>query len=74
MENGKFVRMALIVSLLEWKDDPEHAMPEHEEPILSTSLHCTNSKRICNNEKHQPRFRLAENGIYRCWYCDSKVR
>ena len=74
VENGKLVRMALIISLMEWKDDPAHTMPEHEAPIVNPALHCTNAKCICNNEKHEPRFRLAENGITRCWYCDSKVR
>ncbi len=28
VENGKFVREALIVKLMEWKNDPEHGMPE----------------------------------------------
>jgi len=74
VENGKFVRMALIVSLMDWRKDPAHAMPEPDEPIIDPTLHCTNSKCICNTESHQPQFRLAENGIMRCWYCESKVR
>ena len=74
VENGKLVRMALIISLMEWKNDPEHAMPEHEDPIVNPALHCSNPKCICNNEQHEPRFRIAENGTTRCWYCDSKVR
>ena len=74
VENGKFVRMALICKLLEWKDDPTHPMPEGESPILDAGLHCTNPKCICNHEKIQPRFKRGSAGVMRCWYCDSKVR
>lgn len=78
VENGKFVRMALIVSLLEWKDDPAHPMPSHEAPLQGAHLHCGNPKCICNNEKIEPRFRvsLSADGrsVTRCWYCDAKVR
>ena len=74
VENGKFVRMALICKLLEWKDDPSHPMPEAEAPLLDPTLHCSNLKCICNNEKVQPRFRRTASGITRCWYCDSKVK
>ena len=74
VENGKFVREALIVKLLEWKNDPAHGMPEHEEPVLDDSLRCTNPKCICNNEKAPARFHLSEDGKMRCWYCDSKVK
>ena len=74
VENGKFVRMALICSLMDWKNDPAHQMPEKDAPEINPALHCSNSKCICNNEHVQPRFRTAENGVTRCWYCDSKVR
>ncbi len=74
VENGKFVRMALICKLLEWKDETKHQMPASEAPLLDTALHCTNPKCICNNEKVQPRFRRCTNEIVRCWYCDAKVR
>ena len=74
VENGKFVREALIVKLLEWKDDPAHGMPEHEAPVLDENLHCTNVKCICNNEKAPARFRRSEDGKLRCWYCDAKVK
>jgi aspartate carbamoyltransferase catalytic subunit len=74
VENGKFVRMALICKLLEWKDDPTHTMPEGDVPLLDDTLHCNNSKCICNHEGVQPRFRVTEEGVTRCWYCDSKVR
>ncbi len=74
VENGKFVRMALICKLLEWKDDPDHAMPSQEPPVLDSTLHCSNPKCICNSEKVQPRFRSSDGEVMRCWYCDSKVQ
>ncbi len=74
VENGKFVRMALITKLLEWKDDPSHAMPQDDESYYDLSLHCTNQKCICNNEKAPHRFRRSDDGTFRCWYCDTKVK
>lgn len=72
--NGKFVRMALIYSLIQWKDDPSHVMPEHKDRFEDETLRCTNSKCICNHEKVKPLFHRTENGSIRCVYCDSKVR
>ena len=74
VENGKFVREALIVKLLEWKDDPAHQMPQQDTAVYDETLHCSNSKCICNNEHAPQKFRLADNGTLRCWYCDHKVK
>ena len=74
VENGKFVREALIVKLLEWKDDPQHGMPAEEEPVIDPTVRCTNRKCICNNEHAPHKFRRTDTGALRCWYCDSKVR
>lgn len=74
VENGKFVRMALIYSLLKWKDDPAHVMPEHPEFYESSTLKCRNSKCICNNEAVARLFHDVEDGGVRCAYCDSKVK
>lgn len=74
VENGKFVRMALIESLLKWKNDPEHQMPEHPEYFEDSTLRCANSKCICNHEKVRPLFKKtddSENAAVRCIYCDS---
>ena len=47
VENGKLVRMALIISLMEWKNDPEHTMPEHEAPIINPAYqYAIGSERI----------------------------
>ncbi len=72
--NGKFVRMALIYSLIQWKDDPSHVMPEHKDRFEDETFRCTNSKCICNHEKVRPLFHRTENGSIRCVYCDSKAR
>ena len=74
VENGKFVREALIVKLMEWKNYPEHGMPDEEPPVIDPELHCPNRKCICNNEHAPHKFRKTENGILRCWYCDSKIK
>lgn len=74
VENGKFVRMALICKLLEWKDDPSHGMPVRNDIFSDTSLRCTNKKCICNNEKVPPLFHRTTNGTIRCRYCDSKIK
>ncbi len=74
VENGKFVRMALIVKLLEWKDDPAHGMPQDDFPIYNPHAKCTNPKCICASEAAPHKFRRSTDGELRCWYCDAKVR
>ena len=64
VENGKFVRMALICKLLEWKDDPEHQMPAAEESVADEGLRCGNVKCICNNEHVKPKLQ-GERGRHR---------
>lgn len=71
VENGKFVRMALISKLLEWKDDPAHAW--NPGPVADVPGRCPNSKCICNCEQVEKRIRLSEDGTARCAYCDAKV-
>ena len=71
VENGKFVRMALICKLLDWKDDPEHAFVPA--PSADVSGRCPNPKCICNCEHVEPRIRLTDDGTARCGYCDAKI-
>ena len=71
--NGKFVRMALIYSLLKWKNDPSHVMPEHPGRFADPSLRCRNPKCICNHEAVKPLFHTTDDGTVRCVYCDSKI-
>lgn len=74
VENGKFVRMALICKLIEWKDDSTHSMPAGDELVIGEGLHCSNLKCISNNEAVEPRFKQSSAGVLRCWYCDSKIK
>lgn len=74
VENGKFVRMALIQKLLEWKDDPAHRMPAREDCETDGTHRCENPKCICNNEHAPYRFHRTPDGVLRCRYCDSKVK
>lgn len=75
VENGKFVRMALICRLLDWKNDSAHTMPVYQKTNIDATLYrCPNQKCICNNENVDSRFHKAENGTIRCFYCETKAR
>ena len=70
VENGKFVRMALILSLMGWKNDD---MAERHEKLEIENLTCPNHKCITNNEPMERYFYTADNGVHRCYYCDTKA-
>ena len=74
VENGKFVRMALISSLLDWKDDPAHGMTAQEEVEVPDTLRCENKKCITRNENSPRRAYRASDGSLRCRYCDHKFK
>ncbi len=73
VENGKFVRMALIYRLLEWANDDSKQNKGHD-VVECADLVCPNRKCICNNENVDMKFHLAEGGVYRCLYCDTKAK
>ena len=72
--NGKYMRMALILKLL---DDAKNGINGAAEPALIVDeFHCTNPRCITSTEQelhHAFRLMDAEHGIYRCIYCDSKA-
>ena len=72
--NGKYMRMALILKLL---DDAKNGVGVTNEPeLIVDEFRCTNPRCISSTEQElQHAFRLmdAEHGIYRCIYCDSKA-
>ena len=73
VENGKFVRMALILTLLKWAE--EGVEPRHDHEVVDVEgLTCPNKKCICNNENVDYKFHLAEGGVYRCIYCSTKAK
>ena len=73
--NGKYMRMALILKLLE--DAKNGVAPSSEPELIVDEFKCTNPRCITSTEQElQHAFRLmdAEHGIYRCIYCDSKAK
>lgn len=76
VENGKFVRMALILKLLEWANNPAQEQPLLPEGTIPNKFICSNPKCISNHEQVESLFRpdRANAGMYRCVYCESKPR
>ena len=72
--NGKFVRMALILKLL------EEAQKEHQEEqgeLVVNEITCDNPRCITSCEQeidHEFRCVNREHGIYRCVYCEAKKK
>ncbi|MDE7160055.1 MAG: aspartate carbamoyltransferase [Muribaculaceae bacterium] len=76
VENGKFVRMALISRLLEWADDPEHNSSLVPEDAVRNRHVCSNRRCISNMENVDTLFRPSADtpGQWRCVYCESKPK
>ena len=73
--NGKYMRMALILMLLE-EAEREPRREEMDESDLVYDLHCHNPKCISAVEQELPQiFRLTdkEAGVHRCIYCEQKA-
>ncbi len=75
VENGKFVRMALILTLLNWADGnkPFERTPVFSEPYIVGGARCSNKRCISASEDVDALFRRGEDGICRCAYCEAKV-
>ena len=70
--NGKYMRMALILKLLEEAKDP------HKAPVDTTGFIydrvCSNPKCISRCEQELPQtFTTARDGTVRCLYCEAEV-
>lgn len=76
VENGKFVRMALISRLLEWADDPEHSSKLVPDGAVRNKHVCSNRRCISNMENVDTLFRPSADmpGQWRCVYCESKPK
>lgn len=75
VENGKFVRMALICKLLEWSKDPTRDSNIIPCDAIKGKFICRNRRCISNMENSvESIFRPAHDkpGEYRCLYCESK--
>lgn len=72
VENGKFVRMALIYTLLKWKEEGvESSKPEE---TFFEGEPCHNPRCICSIEKEKPLYKKGEGGIERCIYCEAQKK
>lgn len=76
VENGKFVRMALILTLLRWADEnrPYARTPVFGEAFSVNEHECPNRRCISATEDVDQLFRRGADGIYRCAYCEAKAR
>ncbi len=73
VKNGKFIRMALILKLLEQKDGEKPSM-EGAEYFDPSVKHCENARCISSIEQGlKPMFVKTESG-YRCLYCETKIK
>ena len=71
--NGKLVRMALILKLLNETEIAENA--QFTDNIVENELFCDNPRCITSTEQeivHTFKCVNAENNIYRCVYCEAK--
>jgi aspartate carbamoyltransferase catalytic subunit len=73
--NGKYMRMALILKLLE---QAKLGVPfAEEEEVVTNELYCENPRCITSCEQeidHIFKCVNRENGIYRCVYCEAKKK
>ena len=75
VENGKFVRMALIYNLLEWsKERPASKLtPRLGDELVRNDWRCSNRQCISNMEDVDKLFHPTADG-HRCAYCEAKVK
>ena len=64
---GMFIRMALILKLLEVGYQPSHIRLE------STKYHCKNTRCITKHENEPEQMLLQKDNTYKCLYCDYTV-
>ena len=71
--NGKYMRMALILKLLEEaKQNPLREAIDTDGWVYDKV--CTNPKCICQTEQELPQVAELAEGIYRCFYCEKAVQ
>lgn len=74
---GKYMRMALILKLLEEAENPERTHATQEDGLLVNEITCKNSRCISTTEQELDQiFRIVdkENGICRCLWCEAKAK
>lgn len=68
---GKYIRMALILTLLDKKEE-KIAKTKSENYIYDKT--CTNEKCITSIEQELPHVAIEKEGVYRCLYCEHVVK
>ena len=75
VENGKFVRMAMIYTLLQWAEgEPRQTLPVPDAETWHPELTCGNVRCISSTEEVEPLFRRTDDGSFRCAYCESRPK
>ena len=76
VQNGKFVRMALICKLLEWQN--KSSVNSQLAGVIENPLNirCLNKRCISNSENVAQLVRPVDGqpGLYRCAYCESLIK
>lgn len=73
VENGKNVRKALILKLLEWSADPSKDRSPLHGKVVKGEYRCSNRNCISNHENVPTLFHENADGRgYRCCYCEAK--
>lgn len=71
VENGKFVRMALLYTLLQW--NATCRIPALPQPDWQIGQPCTNKRCISSIEPVKPYYHITKNAIKRCVYCEAEL-
>ena len=71
VENGKFVRMSLIYTLLKWKEEGRTAAPAMH--TLVEGSKCRHARCISSIEPVKPLYIKGDDGACRCLYCETEM-
>ncbi len=71
--NGKYIRMALILMLLEEAKNNPEAFSYSKEDLIYEKFVCENDRCITSTEQELEQIFRKDNGACRCLYCDYQV-
>lgn len=77
VENGKYIRMALILKLLEEAKNPARENLLAGTDVFESEEGCENPRCISRTEQELPRlFKVVDKsaGVFRCVYCEKRKR
>ena len=66
--NGKYIRMALIYTLLKWKTENAESKIDYN---LTEDKTCNNPRCISSIEAVKPLYKISKTNEKRCFYCDN---